>query len=271
MKTRVIAWWSGGIASAVACRLALDIFKNVVVVFIDTKNEDPDTYRFLKDCEKWYGIAIDTISAVTGSYNANRPYWKDIQSIWTEYGSLNTAHGAICSTELKRNMREMYQDETQDFAQIFGFDSSELKRHVNMRRNYPEINVISPLIDNKISKKDAIKLINTAGIKIPQVYNYGFRNNNCFQTGCVKGGIGYWQKIQREFPDKFDRMAQMEHWITNMKMKPTTICKDQSKEGGLVFLKPHPKYPEIKDISMMKGRRVESLVECNGFCGTVDS
>ena len=54
MKNRVIAWWSGGIASAVACKWALSAFKNVSIVFIDTKNEHPDTYRFLKDCEKIY-------------------------------------------------------------------------------------------------------------------------------------------------------------------------------------------------------------------------
>jgi len=38
----------------------------------------------------------------------------------------------------------------------------------------------------------------------------------------------------------------------------------------LVFLKPHPDYPNIKDISMMKGRPPEPLFECNGFCGTND-
>ena len=48
------------------------------------------------------------------------------------------------------------------------------------------------------------------------------------------------------------------------------MLKDQSKEGGLVFLKPHPDYPTIKDISMMKGREPEPLFECNGFCGTND-
>src|SRR6187551_2372748 len=112
MKTRVIAWWSGGIASAVACHLALNLFKNVVVVFIDTKNEDEDTYRFLKDCEVWYGVKIETISAITGRpFDREHGMWESIQSVWSEYASLNTAHGAICSTELKRYMREFYQDE----------------------------------------------------------------------------------------------------------------------------------------------------------------
>ena len=38
---KVIAWWSGGITSAVACKLAIDFYgkDNVQVLFIDTQNE----------------------------------------------------------------------------------------------------------------------------------------------------------------------------------------------------------------------------------------
>lgn len=102
-------------------------------------------------------------------------------------------------------------------------------------------------------------------------YKMGYQNNNCFKTGCVQGGIGYWQKRQRDFPESFERMASLEHELTNIKGEPVTICKDQAKGGGLVFLKPHPDYPSMKDISMMKGRMPkENLMECNGFCSTKD-
>jgi len=74
-------------------------------------------------------------------------------------------------------------------------------------------------------------------------------------------------KIERDLPQVFDAMAAREHRYTDMKGEPVTICKDQSKGGGLVFLKPHPNYPHVKDISMMKGRLPEPLMECNGFCG----
>jgi hypothetical protein len=60
-------------------------------------------------------------------------------------------------------------------------------------------------------------------------------------------------------------MADIEHELTELKGEPVTMLKDQSKGGGLVFLKPHPKYPHIKDISMMKGREPKPLMECNGF------
>jgi 3'-phosphoadenosine 5'-phosphosulfate sulfotransferase (PAPS reductase)/FAD synthetase len=61
----IVSWWSGGIASAVCCKLTIDIFgiDKVRIVFIDTKNEHNDTYRFRDDCELWYGIEIETISS----------------------------------------------------------------------------------------------------------------------------------------------------------------------------------------------------------------
>jgi hypothetical protein len=265
MKTRVVAWWSGGVASALACYIALQVYKNVVIVFQDTMNEDPDTYRFLFDCEDLYSQPIERISRIGKDF-------KHIEDVWLKYLSLNTAHGAICSTVLKREVREAYQNLDTDHAQIFGYDSSEWNRHFQMRQNYPEINCVSLLIENKIGKLECVKFFQDRGIEIPEAYKLGYRNNNCLETGCVRAGIGYWQKYQIDFPDRFDRMAAREHLYTDLKGEPVTILKDQSKKNGAgfkpVFLKPHPKYPLVKDLSMMKGRRVEALVECNGFCGT---
>lgn len=268
IRTRVVAWWSGGIASAYACWIALQIYKNVVIVFQDTKNEDPDTYRFLFDCEALYGQPIERISRIGQDY-------QHISDIWHKYLSLNTATGAICSTELKREVREAFQNLKTDHAQVFGYDLSEPDRHLNMRRNYPEINCQSLLYENNISKDDCIKFFESKGIEIPEAYKLGYRNNNCLMTGCVRGGIGYWKKYQNDFPARFDMMAAREHQYTNEKKEPVTILKDQSNKAKAsgnwhVFLKPHPSYPHIKDLSMMKGRHPEALVECNGFCGTVD-
>lgn len=47
-----------------------------------------------------------------------------------------------------------------------------------------------------------------AGIKIPAMYKMGYNNNNCI--GCVKGGMGYWNKIRKDFPEVFAQMAQIE-------------------------------------------------------------
>ena len=144
-----------------------------------------------------------------------------------------------------------------------------------MLLNNPKSKPFFPLIATLATKENCLKKILEVDslfypLQPPRTYKMGFLNNNCFKTGCVQGGVGYWQKIMREDPAKFDKMAKVEHDLTNLKGAPVTMLKDQSKNGGLVFLKPHPEYPEIKDISMMKGKEPKPLFECNGFCGTND-
>lgn len=264
MKNKVICWWSGGITSAVACRLSIDLFgkESCRVIFIDTSNEDDDTYRFMDDCSEWYGLEIETIKS---------DKHEKIQDVWRRYKALNNAKGAICSSELKRRVREKWEKENEWKHQVFGFELNEYKRAKGMKINHDHTKPIFPLMMYGLSKKDCIKIVQEAGLEVPRVYSFGYLNNNCFKTGCVQGGIGYWQKIEREYPDKFDAMAEMEHELTDLKGRPVTMLKDQSNGSNqLVFLKPHKDYPQIKDISMMKGREPKPLFECNGFCGIND-
>lgn len=269
-KNKIICWWSGGVTSAVACRIAIDMYglDACRIIFIDTFNEDLDTYRFKADCEKWYGKNIETITEV----GENKKY-ESIQDVWFDHLSLNVANGAICSGELKRKVRVDWQKKNKYNHQVFGFDVDEPNRAKNIKKNYPTAKPIFPLLMFGHNKKECIKLIEKEGIEIPNMYKFGFTNNNCFQTGCVQGGVGYWQKIMKEHPKKWEAMAAIEHELTNLKGKPVTCLKDQSNEAKLngryhVFLKKHHNYPNHKELRDMKGRPVENLMECNGFCGT---
>lgn len=271
-ENSVICWWSGGVTSAVACKLAADIYglDNCRFIMIDTKNEHEDTYRFKKDCEKWYRKEIEVITAVDGKR------YDSIEDVWWESLSLSVAHGAVCSYRLKRLVRVEFQRKNNYSHQVFGFEANnkELKRAVNLKKNYPAAMPIYPLLMFGYDKEDCIRIIENKGIEIPISYQLGFHNNNCFQTGCVKGGIAYWKKMKSDFPDKFEKMAQLEHDLTDEKGEPVTISKDQSKsakESGikLVFLKKHPEYPDYKCIDDIKTKGMKPLsFECNGFCGT---
>jgi hypothetical protein len=273
MKKDIICWWSGGLTSAVACKLAINIFgkKRCRIIFIDTKNEDDDTYRFKKDCEKWYGIPIETITAIGEKYES-------IQDVWRKHLSLNVANGAICSSILKRKCREDWQKKNTDYThQVFGFefDKKEFNRSLGMSLNHPKAKAIYPLLMFTYDKQKCLEIVERAGLKIPITYELGFKNNNCFKTGCVQGGVGYWQKMKREFPDKFYAMAEIEHELTNLSGIAKTMLKDQSieaKESGneLVFLVKHPDYPNLKCIDDMPECKVEPLKECNGYCGIND-
>ena len=240
----VVCWWSGGVTSAYACYLSINLFglDRCHFLMIDTKNEHKDTYRFKKDCEKLYGKKINIITEVGNKYSS-------IEDVWIKNMSLNVSYGAICSYELKRKARENWEKKNKFSHQVFGFEfeSKEFNRALSLSLNHKKVNAIFPLLMYGYNKDKCIDFFNDKKIEIPMMYKLGFRNNNCFKTGCVQGGIGYWKKIQKDFPKIFNKMANQ-----------------------LVFLKKHPDYPQNKSIDDMKGREVKPLMECNGFCGTND-
>ena len=81
-------------------------------------------------------------------------------------------------------------------------------------------------------------MLKNANIELPAMYKLGYHNNNCI--GCVKGGMGYWNKIKIDFPEHFDRMAKLERF------KKQTVFKDRYLDE----LKPtdgnYPKEPDIE-------------------------
>lgn len=266
----IIAWWSGGVTSAVACKLALNEYnEDVEIVFCDTHHEHLDTYRFLHDCEKWYKRPIKVIA---------NPRFADPLAVWYHYGALNHATGAICSTHLKQRVRIAYQNTSMTKAQVFGFEAGEEKRANNMQMNYPEINPTFPLIEQSITKPMAIQLILGANIAVPKMYELGFSNNNCFGSsesgygGCVQGGAGYWKKIREDYPKKFAAMAKIEHEISIRKGKPVTMLRKKTKARGTepIFLLACEAFPNVRTIDAMSGRDPKNMMECNGFCGTYD-
>jgi 3'-phosphoadenosine 5'-phosphosulfate sulfotransferase (PAPS reductase)/FAD synthetase len=275
----IICWWSGGITSAIACKLAIDLYgeDRCRVVFIDTKNEHDDVYRFMQDCEKLYNLPIETISSIPSHYES-------IEDVWYKHKQLNTANGAICSNVLKRKARERWEKDNTWTHQVFGFetDKKELNRAIAMKLDHAHTKPIFPLLMFGMTKEDCIEYIKPYGIELPIAYRLGFSNSNCLKSFCISGGIGYWQKIQREFPEQFSKMAKIEHDLTSIRGYQVTMLKDQSKEAKqkikdtgdkrahLVFLKKHPDYPYNKCIDDMEGREPKPLTDCNGFCGLDD-
>ena len=69
-----------------------------------------------------------------------------------------------------------------------------------------------PLLEHGISKEEAHQILKASGIKRPVMYDLGYQNNNC--VGCVKGGMAYWNKIRKDFPEVFEARAKLERDIT---------------------------------------------------------
>jgi hypothetical protein len=124
--------------------------------------------------------------------------------VFDKTGWLIGVGGARCTTELKKNVRKQY--ERPDDVHIFGLTKDEAKRIERFEDQNSDTKV-EWILENT-TKKDCYRIVQEAGIELPEMYKLGYNNNNCI--GCVKGQAGYWNKIRVDFPDAFDRMAKQE-------------------------------------------------------------
>lgn len=100
----------------------------------------------------------------------------------------------------------------------FDFDPKEINRAIRLKQQYPDTKPLFPLIERQITKPDTMGMLWKAGIKQPVMYSMGY--NNCI--GCVKGGMGYWNKIRKDFPEVFAQMAQIERDVGATCLKTKT-------------------------------------------------
>lgn len=196
---RVLAWFSCGDASAYAAKLAVDKYEGrCEVLYCDTfAYEHPDNRRFFADVERWLGHEIKVLRSEE---------YKDIYDVFERTRWLVGIGGARCTTELKKNVRKAYQQV--DDVHVFGYTAEEQVRVDRFWQENPELLAEFPLMAGGFTKADCHAAVRAAGIELPAMYRLGYNNNNCI--GCVKGQSGYWNKIRRDFPEAFAKMALME-------------------------------------------------------------
>ncbi len=239
MKDRTVVWFSAGAASAVAAKLALNRYSDAVLVYTEPGSEHPDNQRFIADVEQWLGVTVHRLRS---------DRYADTWQVWKERRYLNGPAGALCTFELKKKLREEFQCD--DDVQVFGYTAEERLRAERFRGNNPDVTLWTPLIEQGLRKADCLALIERVGIALPAMYRLGYRNNNCI--GCVKGGMGYWNKIRRDFPETFDRMASLEREIGRSCINGVFLDVLQPTAGN------HDDEPNI-DCSLLCAASVEDM------------
>lgn len=234
---RRIVWFSCGAPSAVAAKLTVQEHPDCVVAYCDTGGEHEDNARFLKDVEKWIKKDVEIIK--NGRY-------RDHQHVAEKDGYINGPSGARCTLVLKRRVRAKFQ--RHDDIHIWGYTSEEVQRAADFEENNPELKCAWPLIEAGLSKTDCLGLIHRAGIEIPTMYKLGYANNNC--VACWKGGMGYWNKIRVDFPERFAEAARICRVVGRSPIK--------DKKGNPIFL---------DELDPNAGRDVpEPSIECGLVC-----
>lgn len=193
-----VGWFSCGCSSLVACALA----KPDKCIYIHVADQHPDTLRFLEDARKILGD-IEVLQSER---------YSSVDDVMVRVRYVNGAGGAACTLRLKKWVRQEW--EQRNWARhtyVWGYDVEERNRAERVIETMPEFDHEFPLIDNGLTKADCHALCMKWGIKRPMMYDLGYPNNNC--VGCVKGGMGYWNKIRRDFQDVFALRARREREI----------------------------------------------------------
>lgn len=199
---RIVCWFSCGDPSAVAAKMMVSDNRDreVIVARVIVPNEHPDNDRFAADVQRWLNHPITELRS---------DRYADCWEVWEKRRYLNGPKGALCTTEMKKMVRQDFQ--RPDDIQVFGYTIEEVKRAQDFRAVNFDVTLATPLIEAGLTKDDCHAIVSRAGIELPAMYRMGYQNNNCI--GCVKGGMGYWNKIRKDFPETFVRMAALERDI----------------------------------------------------------
>ncbi|HSD07920.1 hypothetical protein [Flavobacterium sp.] len=228
----VLGWWSAGITSAVACKIALELYPNVELYYIHIDTANPDNERFKSDCERWYGKEIKPLKSKV---------FKHQFEVIEKTGAVNTPQGAPCTEKLKKQVRFDFEKANEltlfndriILNQVWGFEyvKKEINRAIRHGQQYPNTKPLFPLIEKGLDKNECAGLLINAGIELPEMYKLGYSNNNCI--GCVKGGKGYWNRIRNDFPFHFSRMAILERKVGHSCINGTFLDELNPKAGRM--------------------------------------
>ena len=215
-----VCWFSTGISSFIACYLAKDVDE---IIYTHVANQHPDSLRFLRDCERLLGREITIIQS---------DRYKDVDDVIEKTRCINFINGAPCTQKLKKEVRKQWESEHPDHhIYVWGFDCNEVKRARRIEETMTDYEHEFPLIDNHLTKEDAHGMAERLGLKRPIMYDLGYQNNNCI--GCVKGGMGYWNKIRKDFPDVFARRAKQEREIGHSCIRGVFLDELDPERGNM--------------------------------------
>lgn len=201
----VIVGYSGGVTSAWCLDWALRTYprEEVVALFHDTKREDADTYRYLREMAIRLGVEI-----------TERSDGRSVEEVEDDEGAIANNRMAFCSRILKTEQKDRYYNELRaagvtEIVSVLGFSDHEWQRvqRATMRAEVGDYTVRFPLVETKTTKQECADWSLSIGVRLPEMYRWS-DHANC--VGCRRGGRAYWLAVKENAPEVFDAMKSRE-------------------------------------------------------------
>lgn len=219
-----VVLFSGGVGSWAAAKRVAEKYgtENLTLLFTDTKSEDEDTYRFLKEAAENVGGRLEWIA--------------DGRTVWEVFegeGMMGSTRADLCSRILKREQSRGWVEvncDPENMVVYVGIDWSEAHRYERLRDRWLPYRVEAPLTEPPyLSKAQMIAWAESEGLREQRLYREGFAHANC-AGACVKAGQGAWAHLLRMRPETYRYHEEKEQAFRDRTGKDVSILRDRS--GG---------------------------------------
>lgn len=222
-KVKALVMFSSGISSWAAAKRYAEIngTDGMALLFADTKIEDEDNYRFLKEAAENIGVTLHMISD-------GRTPWE----VFEKVRMIGNSRVDPCSAHLKRKILDKWRNENcrPDADIILGIAWDEQHRIERVRERCAPWNYIAPLCDKPwLSKRDCLAWAKKEGVIPPRMYDMGFPHANCGGF-CVKAGQATFKLLLKNFPERYQEHEKNEARLMEMLGSKWGVMRDRS--GG---------------------------------------
>ena len=196
--TRHICGISGGKDSSALAVYLRDKVPNMEYFFCDTGAELPETYEYLTRLETILGKSIARLNAERGF-----DHWFEVFR-----GALPSPQMRWCTKNMKIKPIEEWIGEDPAFSYVaIRSDESNRKGYISTK---PNIQSRFPFIEDDIDHDGVMRILEDAGIGLPDYYEWRTRSGCYF---CFYQRKAEWIGLSERHPDLFERAVAIEQKV----------------------------------------------------------
>jgi hypothetical protein len=226
-KTRHILGISGGKDSAALAVHLRDRIPNMEYVFCDTGKELKETYEFIDKLEAYLNAHVIRLPKELPGFSENYDFDHFIELF---NGYLPSASNRWCTKDLKLKPFEHFIGENSVINYV-GIRADEAR--VGYISTKPNVKTVFPFIEDGIDKEGVLRILDDAGIGLPEYYSWRSRSGCYF---CFYQSRGEWKSLKEKHPDLFEKAKAYEKddftWRENESLDEA-VAKAHVEKGKL--------------------------------------